>query len=105
MSDLWMLAQVEALWEEAQPATAEQQQPLWNVELEGERALHYFETLPPEGAFAQLLVLGLSSALHLLACSEGAKVPPAKSALDGYILLNQLLCSPIQGHQSTLHAH
>ena len=69
------------MWEETQAAAAEQQKALWSVELEGERALHYFETLPPEAACAQLLLLGLSSALHLLACSEGATLPPAESAL------------------------
>ena len=76
--------QIEAMWEQTQGAAAEQQKVLWSVELEGERALHYFETLPPEAAFAQLLRLGLSSALHLLACSEGATLPPAESALQRY---------------------
>ncbi len=76
--------QIGAMWEQTQGAAAEQQKVLWSVELEGERALHYFETLPPEAAFAQLLRLGLSSALHLLACSEGATLPPAESALQRY---------------------
>ena len=75
------LLQVEALWEETQEAAAEQQRALWSVELEGERALHYFETLVPEAACAQLLLLGFSSALHLLACSRGATLPPAEAAL------------------------
>ena len=82
LADLWYtLLQVEAMWEETHAAAAEQQKVLWSVELEGERALHYFETLPPEAACAQLLLLGFSSALHLLACSQGATLPPATSAL------------------------
>ena len=84
LAESGMILQVEAMWEQTGAAAAEQQKALWSVELEGERALHYFETLPPEAAFAQLLRLGLSSALHLLACSEGAALPPAESALHRY---------------------
>ena len=81
---MFILLQIGTMWEATQAATAEQQKALWSVELEGERALHYFETLPPEAAFAQLLLLGLCSALHLLACSEGATLPPAECALQRY---------------------
>ena len=73
-----------ALWKGAEAAPAEEQAPLWSAELEGERALHYFETLPPEAACAQLLLLGLGSAAHLLAASEGAKLPAARAPLDRY---------------------
>ena len=71
-----------ALWDRAEARPAEEQAPLWSAELEGERALHYFETAPPEAACAQLLLLGLGSALHLLAASEGAKLPAARAPLD-----------------------
>ena len=73
-----------ALWDAAEAAPAEEQPPLWSAELEGERALHYFETAPPEAACAQLLLLGLGSALHLLAASEGAKLPAAGAPLQRY---------------------
>ena len=56
-------SQAEFLWEGTQGVPAERQAPLWSVELEGERALHYFETLPPEAASAQLLGLALLTQL------------------------------------------
>lgn len=77
-------SQAESLWEGTQGVPAERQAPLWSVELEGERALHYFETLPPEAASAQLLGLALCAAAHLLARSQGARVPCAQPALDRY---------------------
>ena len=92
-----------ALWDRAEAAPAEAQPPLWSAELEGERALHYFETAPPEAACAQLLLLGLGSALHLLAASEGAKLPAAWAPLDRYCALTpactehsaELLCTTL----------
>ena len=85
-ADISASPQVEALWSKTEPMPAEQQQPLWSVELEGERALHYFETLPPEAAFRQLLALGLSCALHALSRSQGAAVPCACPPLDRYTI-------------------
>lgn len=38
-ADISASPQVEALWSETEPVPAEQQQPLWSVELEGRRSL------------------------------------------------------------------
>ena len=89
------------LWDGAEAAPAEAQAPLWSAELEGERALHYFETLPPEAACAQLLLLGLGSALHLLAASQGATLPAAKAPLVRYCALTHRKT----GRQCTAERH
>ncbi|BDA43382.1 Rab3 GTPase-activating protein catalytic subunit [Coccomyxa sp. Obi] len=73
---------MEAVWQGAQPLAAAEQRPLWSAELEGERALHWLETLQPECAWAQLLASALNSAGALLARCKGAALPAAAEALS-----------------------
>ena len=54
------------LWASAPAIPAAAQRPLFDVRLEGERALHFLETLPPPILFADLLALGFSAAVQLL---------------------------------------
>lgn len=80
------LALVQALraaWEAAVPLHASQQRALWSAELEGERALHWLETLPPAHAWCQLAATSAVAAAARLGRSEGAAVPEAAAALSG----------------------
>lgn len=73
---------MEAVWRGAQPLAAAEQRPLWSAELEGERALHWLETLQPECAWAQLLASAFNSAGALLARCKGAALPAGAEALS-----------------------
>lgn len=46
-----------------------------NFTLEGEKALHFLETLPPAAVYAELLAVGFASAVALLSRSPAAKLP------------------------------
>jgi hypothetical protein len=46
-----------------------------NSTLEGEKALHFLETLPPAAVYAELLDVGFSSAVALLSRAPAAKLP------------------------------
>ena len=70
---------VEDAWAAAVPLPAEAQRALWSAELEGERALHWAETLPPGAAWAQLQAAALAAAAARLAASAGASLPPASA--------------------------
>ena len=74
--------QMEQLWAETplQPVTS--QRPLWDPQLEGERALHWLETVPPASLWQQLIPLATSAALECLGESGGAKLPSAREALQ-----------------------
>lgn len=65
------------LWDAAKPVPAAQQRPLFDPRLQGERALHFLETLPPPALFAQLLALGFSAASQLLLAAGPAAALPA----------------------------
>lgn len=56
---------------------AAQQRPLFDPRLQGERVLHFLETLPPPALFAQLLALGFSAASQLLLAAGPAAALPA----------------------------
>ncbi|KAK9830325.1 hypothetical protein WJX72_011020 [[Myrmecia] bisecta] len=72
------------LWEQTAARPAAEQKPLMDPELEGERVLHYLETLPPAAIWDQLLAVGLSTTLHLLGQSVGAQLPAAAQALHRF---------------------
>ncbi len=59
------------LWASAAPLSAAHQKPLLRPSLEGERALHFLEILPPAALYAELLALGASAALCTLSPSGG----------------------------------
>ena len=71
------------MWEAAAPAHAAQQRPLWSAELEGERALHWLETLPPALAWRQLAATSAVAAAARLSRAGGASLPEAAAALSG----------------------
>jgi hypothetical protein len=63
------------LWAAAPVLPASRQRPLFDPVLEGERALHFLETLPPALLFGDLLAAGLSAAVGLLGKAEAASLP------------------------------
>jgi len=70
-----------ACWELAQARTASEQKPLFEPGQEGERALHFLETLQPEKLFQELHALGIAAAVGLLSESAGAALPSAKRTI------------------------
>lgn len=72
------------LWRQALPCPAAQQKPLLDAQLEGERVLHWLETLPPAALLDQLTVAALSAALAALAASDGARLPAAQRVLQRF---------------------
>lgn len=71
------------LWAAAAPLPAAQQRPLLDPRLEGERALHFLETLPPAALWSELLAVGYSAAVQLL-CTLGpaAELAPVRRQLE-----------------------
>ncbi|PRW58940.1 serine threonine- kinase Nek1 isoform X5 [Chlorella sorokiniana] len=65
------------LWDAAKPVPAAQQRLLFDTRLEGERVLHFLETLPPPALFAELLAVGFSAAVQLLLVAGPAAALPA----------------------------
>lgn len=71
------------LWAVAAPVPAARQRPLFDPQLEGERALHFLETLPPPALFSELLAVGFSAAVQLLqAAGQAAELPAVRRQLD-----------------------
>ena len=71
------------LWASAAPVPASRQRPLFDARLEGERALHFLETLPPPALFAELLALGFSAAVQVLgALGPTAELPAVRRQLE-----------------------
>lgn len=69
------------LWAAAAACPAAAQRALMDAELEGERALHYLETLAPLAVLDQVLAAGVAAATQLLAACRGAALPVAAHAL------------------------
>lgn len=71
------------LWAAAAPLPAAQQRPLLDPRLEGERALHFLETLPPAALWSELLAVGYSAAVQLLGTAgPAAELAPVRRQLD-----------------------
>lgn len=71
------------LWDGAKPVPAAQQRPLFDPRLQGERVLHFLETLPPPALFAELLAVGFSAAAQLLlSAGPAAALPAVRRQLD-----------------------
>ena len=71
------------LWAAAAPLPAARQRPLFDPQLEGERALHFLETLPPPALFSELLAVGFSAAVQLLqAAGQASELPAVRRQLD-----------------------
>ena len=68
------------LWNAAQPVPAHRQRPLFQPSLEGERALHFLETLPPAAVLSELFVLAFNGALGVLEKAEAVTALPAVAA-------------------------
>ena len=69
------------MWDAAAPLPAAEQEPLMDVELEGERALHHMETAAPASVLDQLLLVAAAAAPALLAACPAGAFPPAASRL------------------------
>ena len=69
------------LWAAAPAVPAARQKPLMDPVLEGERVLHYLETLPPAVLWDQLLACGIAAAAGKLAACPGASLPMAAQAV------------------------
>lgn len=80
-SNLW-----HQLWSQALPCPVNQQKPLLEPQLEGERVLHYLETLKPKQLFDQLLAVAVSAAMTKLAACDGAALPAAQHVLRRFII-------------------
>lgn len=71
------------LWAAAAPLPATQQRPLLDPRLEGERALHFLETLPPAALWSELLAVGYSAAVQLLGTAgPAAELAPVRRQLE-----------------------
>lgn len=70
------------LWAAAKPIAADKQRPLFQPALEGERALHFLETLPPAALHAELLGLGFAAAIVFLERAPAARLPSVKAQIE-----------------------
>ena len=78
------------MWDAAAPLAAAEQEPLMDVELEGERALHTMETAAPAAVLDQLLLVAAVAAPALLAACPAGAFPPASSRLARCAVLTLL---------------
>lgn len=70
------------LWAAAAALPAARQRPLLDPRLEGERALHFLETLPPAALFSELLAVGYSAAVVLLRTAPVAELPAVRRQVE-----------------------
>ncbi|GMH42664.1 hypothetical protein BSKO_10583 [Bryopsis sp. KO-2023] len=68
-------------WQEVEPCPAARQIPLMDPLVEGERAMHYLETIPPSELFHQMIHVGFLGMLGCLQRSQSAELPPIRNAL------------------------
>eukprot|EP01097_Dermamoeba_algensis_P010173 TRINITY_DN7418_c0_g1_i1.p1 TRINITY_DN7418_c0_g1~~TRINITY_DN7418_c0_g1_i1.p1 ORF type:complete len:528 (-),score=126.57 TRINITY_DN7418_c0_g1_i1:116-1699(-) len=54
------------MWKQAEPLSVEQQKPIFNYNLEGEKAMHFLETLPPAHLLEQLIAILTTTIIHNL---------------------------------------
>lgn len=74
----------ETYWKEVSPCPAAQQTPLMDPLVEGERAMHYLETIPPSELFEQLIPAGFIGALGCLLRAPCTSIPPVHDALEKF---------------------
>lgn len=71
------------LWQKAQAIPASKQKPLFQPHKEGERALHYLETLSVKDLYSELFALGTSAAITILSqASCSTLLPTIKRHMD-----------------------
>ncbi|KAK9816392.1 hypothetical protein WJX74_004148 [Apatococcus lobatus] len=70
-----------ALWEGTEACPTARQKLLMDPEVEGEKVLHFLETLPPRALFDQLPAVAMATSLELLAETCGARLPQAAHLL------------------------
>lgn len=68
-------------WDEVAPCPAHRQQPLMDPLVEGERAMHYLETIPPSELFEQLLHVGFIGSFDCLKHASCADIPAVQNSL------------------------
>lgn len=88
------------LWESAAAVPAAAQRPLFDPVLEGERALHFLETLPPALLFGDVLACGFSAAAALLGKAEAAALPAVAGQLERWVVACGLAGGQAQGGQA-----
>lgn len=71
-----------ALWEGTEACPAARQKLLMDPEVEGEKVLHFLETLPPQALFDQLPAVAMATSLGLLAEADGARLDQAAQLLS-----------------------
>lgn len=71
-------------WKEVSPCPAAQQTPLMDPLVEGERAMHYLETIPPSELFEQLIPAGFIGALGCLLRAPCMSIPPIHESLEQF---------------------
>ena len=78
---------LEVHWARCSALAAAEQAPLLDAQLEGERALHWLETLPPAAAWSELTSCGLAAAARLLLGCRSSCLPATQPALEWWGLL------------------
>mmetsp|Transcript_25600 Transcript_25600/g.71590 ORF Transcript_25600/g.71590 Transcript_25600/m.71590 type:complete len:645 (-) Transcript_25600:914-2848(-) len=78
------------LWEQAKPCPAERQKLLFDPACEGERALHFLETLPAKDLFQELQVLALTSAFCMMCQANGARLPSVQATMADLVSLSRM---------------
>ena len=71
------------LWLGVEAMAVEHQRPVLDTCVEGEKILHYFETLAPSYLFDELFAVGMVNALHLLrhADTRATELPVVEKAM------------------------
>lgn len=87
------------LWNDAPALTASEQKPLFDANREGEKILHYLETLQPHQLLEQMVCAAFRATAETLNQTSFGDVDQMKSKLDQLCLTVASLLRPLQGNQ------
>uniref|UniRef100_A0A7C9DLH1 Rab3 GTPase-activating protein catalytic subunit n=1 Tax=Opuntia streptacantha TaxID=393608 RepID=A0A7C9DLH1_OPUST len=87
------------LWNDAPALPAYDQKPLFNPNLEGEKILHYLETLPPHQLLEQMVCTAFRASADTLSQTSFGDLNQMKTKLDQLYLTMASMLRPLQANQ------
>ncbi|KAJ8423948.1 hypothetical protein Cgig2_014424 [Carnegiea gigantea] len=87
------------LWNDAPALPAYDQKPLFDPNLEGEKILHYLETLPPHQLLEQMVCTAFRASADTLSQTSFGDLNQMKTKLDQLYLTMASMLRPLQANQ------
>ncbi|XP_024518524.1 rab3 GTPase-activating protein catalytic subunit [Selaginella moellendorffii] len=83
------------IWETAEPTPASEQRPIFDFTREGEKVLHYLETLKPHQLLAHIVSTAFVAATDVLWRTPGCKLQPVVERFDEFYAIMAAALAPL----------